>query len=288
MGEFRLDFVGIGAAKAGTTWLATCLREHPHVCLSQQKELNYFCTTHMWPQLASNRSEGKKWLRHNFSHCGVGQVKGEISPSYLVDPDAPHLLKQHSRDMGIIVSYRNPTDALYSLYYEFAKEYPVPDTFEQFLDTRTDFLQYGFYYEHTIRYLRHFSEDQVHFILFDDICDSPEYVLRDLFHFLDVDADCLPPSTSRRVNARKIARYELVKDVIGTARSLVNSNLYLRRVVRSFGLHKLGDWVQAKNLQSTRTPPMKDETRAWLVDMYRRDNERLAELLGRDLSHWNK
>jgi len=35
-------FVGIGAAKSGTSWVAEYLREHPDVAMSPIKELHYF------------------------------------------------------------------------------------------------------------------------------------------------------------------------------------------------------------------------------------------------------
>jgi hypothetical protein len=35
-------FLGIGAPKCGTTWLAECLREHPQVFVPEVKEVVYF------------------------------------------------------------------------------------------------------------------------------------------------------------------------------------------------------------------------------------------------------
>src|SRR5947207_15861690 len=36
------DFLGIGAARAGTTWLHSNLRRHPQIWLPPVKELHYF------------------------------------------------------------------------------------------------------------------------------------------------------------------------------------------------------------------------------------------------------
>ena len=35
-------FLGIGAPKCGTTWLAECLREHPQVVVPEVKEVVHF------------------------------------------------------------------------------------------------------------------------------------------------------------------------------------------------------------------------------------------------------
>lgn len=42
MNKGQQYFVGIGAAKAGSTWLARYLESHPQVCMSPYKELHYF------------------------------------------------------------------------------------------------------------------------------------------------------------------------------------------------------------------------------------------------------
>jgi hypothetical protein len=38
----QVDFIGIGAPKCGTTWLFYGLGQHPRICLSEPKEINYF------------------------------------------------------------------------------------------------------------------------------------------------------------------------------------------------------------------------------------------------------
>jgi len=38
----KIDFIGIGAGKAGTTWLWHGLRQHPGIFMPDQKELHYF------------------------------------------------------------------------------------------------------------------------------------------------------------------------------------------------------------------------------------------------------
>jgi hypothetical protein len=37
----NIDFIGIGAGKAGTTWVSEMLDTHPEICMSEPKELNY-------------------------------------------------------------------------------------------------------------------------------------------------------------------------------------------------------------------------------------------------------
>ena len=38
----KIDFMGIGIGKSGTTWIAKCLNEHPEICISNPKEPHFF------------------------------------------------------------------------------------------------------------------------------------------------------------------------------------------------------------------------------------------------------
>lgn len=41
-----LHFIGIGAARSGTSWLYNTLKEHPRISFGLQKELNFFNDTY--------------------------------------------------------------------------------------------------------------------------------------------------------------------------------------------------------------------------------------------------
>jgi hypothetical protein len=41
--SFKIDIIGVGAPKCATSWLASRLREHPQVCMTDPTALNYFC-----------------------------------------------------------------------------------------------------------------------------------------------------------------------------------------------------------------------------------------------------
>jgi len=57
-GDAPLDFLGIGAQKAGTTWLWSMLRAHPQIWMPPRKELHYFDRSPAYPSpnlLATDR-----------------------------------------------------------------------------------------------------------------------------------------------------------------------------------------------------------------------------------------
>jgi hypothetical protein len=41
------DFIGIGAQRAGTSWLYACLYEHPQICMPL-KEIHFFSCERNW------------------------------------------------------------------------------------------------------------------------------------------------------------------------------------------------------------------------------------------------
>jgi hypothetical protein len=62
------DFIGIGAQKAGTTWLHRKLQAHPQIWMPKEKELHYFDEKikqkgGLWSRLLGNRPTDKRWRR---------------------------------------------------------------------------------------------------------------------------------------------------------------------------------------------------------------------------------
>lgn len=288
--DFTLEFVGVGAAKAGTTWLATCLQEHPQVCIPEQKELYYFSTTNIRRKIPLYENRGEAWLQDQFKHCQPGQIRGEISTVYLVDPQVPKLIKQCYPYTKILVSYRNPADRLYSLYFHYNREFAVPGTFEGFLKKYPHLIETGFYYSQTQRYLELFPRENMHFILFDDIGHDPQNVLRQLFAFLGIETAYSPPSLHAKVNTRKTPRSALLRNLIGSSRDMLNSDPRLQTIkqllVRA-GIERLANQLYAANLRGASIPPMRAETRAWLQEIYAKENRLLGNFLERDLEYWN-
>src|SRR5688500_17303361 len=114
MGEFQLDFSGIGVAKAGTTWIARCLAEHPSVCMALSKETNFFLRKHIASSLprahyysTAHYEEGFEWYKRKFSHHQPGQLYGEFSNAYLADSESAALLHAHNPRLKLLCSFRN-------------------------------------------------------------------------------------------------------------------------------------------------------------------------------------
>jgi len=101
-----LDFLGIGAQKAGTTWLYEMLRKHPEVLFPAGKEV------HFWD---ARRDEGVEWYQSLFAGEELGKKKGEITPAYAILPVEAirdiHAINPALRSIYLI---RNPVERAWS------------------------------------------------------------------------------------------------------------------------------------------------------------------------------
>jgi hypothetical protein len=289
--DLKVDFIGVGAPKCGTSWLATCLSEHPELCLADPTCLNYFCENTIWPEFRVPASLGATWLADRFAHCKPGQRLGELSPNYFCDAHSPHLIFDHNPECRLIFSFRHPVDALASFYYQTAKESLVPETMEGFLEVYPEVRRMGLYHLHVQAFLKVFPLKQCLFLLFDDIQRDARAVLQHCFSFLGVARDFVPPSLNRRVNERKIPRSKALMAAMNRARHFLQKHTSGRAQQAWFWklkLYRLHDWVQQRNLKSFTPPPIKEATRTRLLGFYRDDTRALSRFLDRDLSDWER
>lgn len=101
-----LDFIGIGAQKAGTTWLYEMLRHHPQVLFPAGKEI------HFWDM---RREQGTQWYRDLFAGVAANSKQGEITPAYaMLPPDTIGEIRALNPAMRVIYIIRNPIERAWS------------------------------------------------------------------------------------------------------------------------------------------------------------------------------
>lgn len=292
----KIDFIGIGAAKSGSTWIAECLNEHPEISYPTEKcgerELYFFNTPDLGGLLKgipSNYDKGLLWYFDQFPQGG--KVWGEFCNSYLPDPEAARRIKKFFPEVKLLVALRNPVDMAYSLYWYFKSGVfsyipDIPDTFEDFVKNRRA-KELGLYDKHLTRYFERFPSGNIHIMFFEDVKNRPRELLRELYSFLGVSPDFVPSILGKRLNPTLVPRSWLLKDAAG----LVFLGL------QKLGLGQLSDWIlRNQNLRrlylkvnktSRRYPPPRDgKIREELKRYYLKDIENLEKLIGRDLNHW--
>ena len=261
------DFIGLGANRSGSTWLAQNLMEHPGLCLPPQKELLFF-----------NRhyDEGIAYYEAQFASCQTDKIIGEVTAAYFGTEEVAARIHKHVPNARLFVSLRDPISRAYSQYWRNVAVGKIEEgeTFEDALHRHEWILWAGLSYEHLTRYYQYFDKNSIRVIFFDDIENSPAQVLSGLFEFLGVDPEFESVLVDRRINA--------AASIQGLARS--RATWHLNRLLNRLRFHSLSRTVEQKNRSTL--PPMTTEARQILIDYYRDDVNRLQELLQRDLQSW--
>jgi len=180
------DFLGIGAQKAGTTWLYGNLQQHPQLFLPEPKELHYFD----WNFRRSLRS----YSRH-FAPA-AGRVKGEITPNYCTLP-APRIafVRKILPHVRLILLLRNPVERAWSQAVMNLME-KTGRAFDEVADD--EFLRHfehhrsitrGDYLANLDRWRQFFPEEQFFCGFFESISECPRELLVAIFRFLGVSTD---------------------------------------------------------------------------------------------------
>jgi len=269
------NFLVIGAPRSGTSWIHDNLRRHPQVFLPKTKELHYFDRDY---------ERGIDYYEAQFVDWAGQHSVGEVTPGYLSgvffpDRNIPQLIRSHLPNVKLVAVLRNPVERAYSHYWHnVAQDARNLDlTFEQKLQQRPQILREGFYFEHLSRYLSLFPRRQMLLLLYDDLEKDPSGFLRQIYEFLGIDAHFQSGIESVRRNA-----------ALGMG-NLAGSRLlwHVERALAKTGLIRVS--ARLRRVNSARPlPPMNQETRRKLVELYRPTNVQLSNLIGLDLSVWDQ
>jgi Sulfotransferase domain len=281
------DFIGLGAPRAGTTWLYACLFEHPALCLPI-KEIHFFSQEQQWRR-------GYEWYESLFRRCPPAATVGEFSTTYLAAPLAPERIHARYRDARLVVSLRDPVARTYSHYrHDMASgRLEATASFRQALAERPELVEGSRYRSHLTRYLDRFRRDQLLVLIHEDSRRDPQAFVRGVYAFLGVESSFTPPSLVARINAARVPRFPRVDRALsGTSRFLRDRGLHgLWWFGRRLGLGnrvRVGNWLRAANAQpraDVLTGPTADE-RARLRAILADDVAWVERLAGRALPEW--
>jgi hypothetical protein len=282
-----VDFIGIGTPRSATTWVSDVLRRHPEVGLSEPKEVRYF-NRYLFPlgrdrgRLNPDFDRDIDWYLRHFR--AEGRVRGEFTPLYLYDEAAPAAIERHFPDVKLLCCLRNPVDRAYSHYLLYRNTGTLPEmSFEEALEREPVFLEMGFYARPIARYLERFDREQVLFLLFDDLVADADRQVARVLEFLGVRDDIVPASDKRN-RAAVVRRRRLKRAAHAVSRSLADMGLGAAvRGLRHLGVHEL---VRRIVSSEASYPPMHDETRRRLVEVYARDVAAVERMLDLDLGAW--
>jgi len=289
--NFKIDFIGIGAAKSGTSWIAQCLREHPEVNFSIKKELSFFnkqkgiySTDIEW-----HYPKGIEWYRKHFKN-NPEKITGEFTTDYIYDKNSPILIRQNFPNVKIIVCLRNPVEMVYSEYWWYKGIFKLENAanFEEALKSQPQYVDRAKYYCQLRRYFDNFDKDNIHIIIYDDIKHKPEEVIKNLYSFLGVDANFIPESLCKKVNSSRKARYEALTKVFSIVTIMQKYKLdFVFIPFKKIGLYQQMLTLYIKlNSKNFKYPEMDCGTRKYLKEVFREDINKTEQLINIFLDIW--
>jgi hypothetical protein len=184
------DFLGIGAQKAGTTWLYENLRQHPELFLSEEKELHFFDQPGRW-----RLRWGLRRYRSHFAAAG-DRICGEITPSYgFLPTDHIRIIHQQSPDLRLLLLLRDPIARAWSgavmrlTGFRGRDPASIPEAeYREYLlsDHSIDRTRYSVMID---RWTSFYSLDQVFVGFYEDLQGRPWSLLQEVFRHLGVSSD---------------------------------------------------------------------------------------------------
>lgn len=196
-------FLIIGAQRCGTTSTWAYLRQHPGVCVANEKELNFFQNTGAGFQAASqaNLDDVWSWYMRQFAHC-QDMPCGEASPNYCYYPEAIGNIQADLPNVKIIMILRHPVDRALSHYRWETRmgneTLPMLEAFQHEYarlagDNRHGFEHYGYvergkYDDQLSRIYQFFSEGQVLICQFYDLVHTSQSFMDKITGFIGVDS----------------------------------------------------------------------------------------------------
>jgi hypothetical protein len=276
------DFIGIGAQRAGTSWIYACLFEHPELCLPQ-KEINFFSRERNW-------SRGFGWYEAIFGECPGAATVGEFSTSYLTDAETPGRIRERYPSVRLIVSLRNPADRAYSNYLNDIVAGIVPPSvgFSEALGAHPEYIEGGRYAHYLPRYLDLFGPEQLLVSIFDDARREPLAAIQSMYAFLGVDPGFRPALIDRPVGTGRVPRMQwLERRLIDTGGAFRRSR-FLRPIWWRAKQLGIGDRLRALNTTSEAANGggLQAADRETLAAQFEPEIATLERLLDRDLSEW--
>jgi hypothetical protein len=236
---------------------------------------------------------------------------GEATPTYFGAPFVAKRIKESLPEVKLIAILRNPVERSYSDWWMDYSRGKEKESFEDAIRKNAQrieslsskggaqneyewygredskdckkvvskyghYLEHGFYAQHLKRYLSLYDTSQLKIVFFEDLCNEPQQVVKDIWDFLEVDT-----------------AHDLEESI---PRNIAFSNKRIKMLfnpVFRMNLHRLfpeGIRLKLRKIFSKigQRPEMEKEIKAWLIDYFYEHNRQLETLTGRDVSDWNK
>ena len=276
------NFFIVGAAKAGTTSLASYLGQHPRVFMPDAyREPAFFASDTGFDELSDYHA---LFSDADDTHKAVG----EKSTAYLFDEFAAAKIAAYCPNAKIIIVLRDQLDMAYSLYQHNRRE--GLETVSSFIDvveleasrvTDTGFSEKVIGYHKNFFYITRatyapqlkrftdiFPEENIKILDFEDLSSDTLNVVRGLYEWLGVEADFAP--NIRAENRGGSMRFQWIHDAY-------MRNKGLQSVARALTTRRLRQFVYRLNRCSSGYSSLSAKDREQLESLFADDRRELKD-----------
>lgn len=271
-----VNFVTIGAMRAGTTTLHDLLSRHPDISMSRDKETDYFIE-------AKQNGRGPEWYKSQFDSSRP--IRGEISPNYskaMDFPGVPARLAAVCPDVRLIYIVRDPVARAVSQYAHSWSmgELAVLPAEMAMTDEYQSLINISSYARQMDAWLQHFSQDQILIVDFDRLVTDPQSQIDRILDHVGARSMSLGAAETLNDNVQlsRVPR-PLMRLARGRLRPLLTGMLNQRQRDRLRRLTAIGPRRTA--------PEFPDALLARMRNDIAPDTKRFRKMTGLDFPQWS-
>ncbi|MFT4939432.1 MAG: hypothetical protein ACI88A_002474 [Paraglaciecola sp.] len=278
--QFKVDFIGIGSGKCGSTWLYENMVQHPELHDGNPKEIHYFSDLY--------NNHDFQWYESLFAGS-ESKLKGEFSITYMYHPKSAERIYEHFPEAKIIAMVRDPITRTYSDYQHFirkgdvSKDYPFSEYIRD--NEKLKFGQYSTYLE---PFYKTFPKENILVLVLEEMQYDLAACYRQVFEFIGVkDPSFLPEGVADKRNQSANYRFLKLENIlVRTYRFMARRGLtgFAERLKRS----GVAQFLRKLNSTSRPLPEMDAESKQLLMQVFANEEDKLVQLLGRNEQIWTR
>lgn len=295
------NFLIVGAAKCGTSSIASYIDQHPDIYMSKVKEPRFITSQFTkFPLNGPKANKLESWYVKDydqylnlFKDVKNEKAIGEASVDNLFfHRQSIPLIKQYLGNPKIIIILRHPVKRAFSAYSHMIRDERESFSFEKAItleeerrENNWEFL-YSYteaskYYSQVKSYFDNF--DNVLVLLNEELKEQPDLFFKEIFSFLEVDPDFKVDHTIR-YNESGAPRSRAIHNFFSDNSKVRKAIQPLVRIFLSAQTRKiLSNKIQSKNLKNL---TLSQDTKENLKRHFREDILKLQTLINKDLSSW--
>ena len=284
-----INFIGIGTVKSATSWVFQCIKEHPEADLPDTKELKFF-------NREEEYSRGMDYYFAYFKACDPNKITGEFTPRYLYDTGTVARIKKYLPDVKLIVCLRNPIDrAISHVNYAKRKGTITANTFNEAIQKRKDFIDWGQYYKYIKPVYNYYKPEQILVLISEEVFSNKPAHIKKIYNFLNLDENYVPPCLQMKKNETKDIAYRFIRinRFIAKLKQRLrksSSGIKFLAIIKRFKLNAIATkilyWNKRLGKKNNNMIQLTQKERVELYNYFKTDIQKLETLINKDLSIW--